>query len=354
MIRRIMWIGLPLCVFIGAGAMLVTNGAALHAADSTTRPAAVDYQKIADAAGWVWRSEMADPLGCVSQCGGKYDIRLLSKKGDRHALTIMILANGKEVFTWQGHRRSAFRILGDRLYYAEFHPSSSGGKVVAVDLTTGKKLWTSPLKALGSVQHSAYRNLMNLDVNDEVVTVWGNESLGRYVEFKSAATGETLGNKVFPPPAAGATEALQGLQSLTRVRVKAAGLAKSVRDEVVKQLREQLPQLDTEGSSDDWTLEFVLGVARVEETAKRSSGPTPMVPVRSYHCRLSRPVVVGGRSATAVAYEGPAFTGKPHLLINGYDLSHELDRKGKDLLLCEAVAGFAEAWRKANPGAKQK
>ena len=41
---------------------------------------------------------------------------------------------------------------------------------------------------------------MNLNVGDEVVTIWGNESLGRYVEFKSTATGETLGNKVFPKP----------------------------------------------------------------------------------------------------------------------------------------------------------
>jgi len=196
MIRHI--IGLSLCIIVGAGTVLLVKTAMLNAAESAARPATIDYQKIADTAGWGWSAERANPLGCITQCGHKYDIRLLSRKDDRYALTISILADGKDAFTWKGHRRSVFRIVGDRLYYAEFHPSSAGGNVVAVDLKTGRKLWTSPLKALGPIEHSAYQNLMNLDVNDEVVTIWGNESLGRYVEFKSVATGETLGNRVFP------------------------------------------------------------------------------------------------------------------------------------------------------------
>ena len=52
---------------------------------------------------------------------------------------------------------SVFRILDDRLYYAKFHPSSTGGSIVAVDLTTGKELWTSELIALGNIEHSAYQ-----------------------------------------------------------------------------------------------------------------------------------------------------------------------------------------------------
>jgi hypothetical protein len=164
--------------------------------------ASINHQRAADEAGWGWRAEMANPLGRITQCGDKYDIALQSKKDDRHALVITILADGKEVFSWKGHCYSVFRILGDRLYYADFHYSSDGGNVVAVDLKTGKKLWTSPLKGLGGIIHSDYLNLMNLNVSDDVVTVWGNESMGRYVEFKSTATGETVGNKVFPEPPA--------------------------------------------------------------------------------------------------------------------------------------------------------
>jgi hypothetical protein len=163
----------------------------VHAAEE------IDYQKTADGAGWGWLAEMDNPLGCVAQCGGKYNIKLVSPHDDRYALTISVLVGDRGMYSWKGHRHSVFRILDDRLYYAKFHPSSSGGSIVAVDLTTGKELWTSELRALGNIEHSAYRTLLNLDCNREVVTIWGNETLGRYVEFKRVDTGQTVGHRMF-------------------------------------------------------------------------------------------------------------------------------------------------------------
>jgi len=186
-----------ICVLIAPLAAFPPKQAVLHAADDAPKPAKPDCQKAAAAAEWHWEEWRSNPLGCITQCGDRYDICLLSRKDDRLALTITVLAEGKEVYSWKGHLRSVFRILGDRLYYADFHPSGSGGRIVAVDLKSGKELWASPLKAIGPIQHSVYSNSMTLDTNDDVVTVWGNEAM-RYVEFKSAATGETLGHKVFP------------------------------------------------------------------------------------------------------------------------------------------------------------
>lgn len=207
MVRRMWWVALPMCILVTVGAALLPKDDVLRAADSTTRSAPIDYKKVADTADWRWRDEMANPLGCITQCGDKYDISLLSPAGDRNALTITIQEDGRkrsvshELFSWAGHRHSVFRILGDRLYYADFGYLSIAGNVVAVDLKTGKKLWASPLKALGQIEHSGSRNLMNLDVDGDVVTIWGNDSYqGRYVEFKSTATGETLGHKIFPKP----------------------------------------------------------------------------------------------------------------------------------------------------------
>jgi len=159
---------------------------------------AINYAKALDSAVWRWEPEMASPLYCVTQCGNKYDIQLLSKKDDRYSLIITILADGKEVYRWKGHRHSVFRILEDRLYYARFHFSGSGGTIVAVDLKSGKELWASPLKALGPVEHSAYLNLMTLTAGFDEVVIHGNESMGRYVELKSVATGQTLAHKTFP------------------------------------------------------------------------------------------------------------------------------------------------------------
>jgi hypothetical protein len=90
--------------------------------------------------------------------------------------------------------------VGDRLFYAEFNPNREGGTIIAVDLTRGKPIWTSRLIALSSgdpIEHSVYVNMMNLNATPEAVTVFGQESGGRYIEIKSAATGMTLGHKIF-------------------------------------------------------------------------------------------------------------------------------------------------------------
>ena len=71
---------------------------------------------------------------------------------------------------------------------------------MAVDLSTGKELWDSRLQGIGLVEHSAYLNLMNLDANFEVVEVWGNETMGRYLEIKDVTMGKTIGHRIFPRP----------------------------------------------------------------------------------------------------------------------------------------------------------
>jgi hypothetical protein len=154
-------------------------------------------------------------------------------------------------------------------------------------------------------------------------------------------------------------EALRGLQSLTRVQMKIAGSTAPMPAEVVKQLREQIPQLNTSGSSDDWTLEFVPGVAFVEDrTTPRMTGGGPRdVQVRTCHCRLVRTVVVDERLATAVAYKGPEYGGSQlGRWFNGHWQNFVDPKRGFDdtELLLKVAAGLAEEWRAANPSASPK
>jgi len=181
-----------LSVVLAAFALAGTTG--LCAEDTSS----VDYQKVADGARWGFSDAADNPLFCMRRAGTDYDVWLLREAKNRHALTIKIIKNDRPVYQWKGHKHSVFRIQGDRLYYAEFHYSSTGGHVVAVDLTSGEPLWRTPLKALGGVEHSAYLNRMTIDANDEVVSIYGNESMGRYLEFKDAKTGKTVGHKRFP------------------------------------------------------------------------------------------------------------------------------------------------------------
>jgi outer membrane protein assembly factor BamB len=106
----------------------------------------------------------------------------------------------RELYRWLGDTRTVFRIVGKRLYYASYHRSAGGGNVVAADLATGKQIWRVPLKGVPAVSHSFYSNSLNLDANEEVVWVYGNEGAGRYLEFKDVTTGETIGQRIFEGP----------------------------------------------------------------------------------------------------------------------------------------------------------
>jgi hypothetical protein len=55
-------------------------------------------------------------------------------------MTFSFLKTEKVVFTFRGHKHSAFKIRDDILYYLVFHFSSSGCQVVAYDLTKRTEL----------------------------------------------------------------------------------------------------------------------------------------------------------------------------------------------------------------------
>lgn len=159
---------------------------------------AIDYQKMADETAWKWSDEASTVGHSALLRQSTYDVRLETKAGKAGEVKITFGKDGKDVFTFAGHRRTVFRISGDTLYFASFHYSASGGSIVAVDLTSGKQLWKTQLKALGPIQHSAYLNMLNLEVSGGIVTVFGNESQGRYVEILDEKTGKTLGHKIVP------------------------------------------------------------------------------------------------------------------------------------------------------------
>ena len=154
-------------------------------------------------------------------------------------------------------------------------------------------------------------------------------------------------------PASTPKEVFRGLQSLSRVQLKLPDVTQPVQAEAVKQLHEQLPQLDTAGPADGWTLEFAFGVSYViRPPMTASGGDIQWAPARACYYRLVWTGVVDGRFATAVAYEEQSFPGPARLLLMG--VPPPLSAEGKQQLLLDTVARFTEAWREANPGPKQK
>jgi hypothetical protein len=156
----------------------------------------VDYQKLADRSEFHWRAEQSTILYSLSQMPHGYTFRM-DYDPAAHGMSLSFLEGGDVVFTFKGHKHSVFKIYGDVLYYPIFHFSSSGCQVVAYDLKKGEEVWKTSAKGIGGVLHSAYRNLITLDVSDDVVIIHGHESFGDYIEFLDRTSGQTIGHRTY-------------------------------------------------------------------------------------------------------------------------------------------------------------
>jgi hypothetical protein len=105
--------------------------------------------------------------------------------------------------TVRGHFGTPAVVHGDALYVADFCPIANGCKIVAYDLTTGKKAWDRPLAGIGEVSHSKYRNRVAMSVEKHstekhfALVIVGWESSGRYVEVLDLTTGKQLAHKTY-------------------------------------------------------------------------------------------------------------------------------------------------------------
>jgi hypothetical protein len=106
--------------------------------------------------------------------------------------------DGRDDLFVNAHRGSVFRGEKDKLYFADFNLRTVGGLVAAYDLSTGKMLWRTRLRAGGRPElHSVYRNEVTMDLSPKYVTVTGKESYRDYVEVLDRKTGEVLAYKVY-------------------------------------------------------------------------------------------------------------------------------------------------------------
>lgn len=159
---------------------------------------AVDCQQTAEETAWKWNDEAAT-LGHAALLPHRtYDIRVEVKAAKVREVKVTFGKDGKDAFTLTAHRNTVFRVVSDTLVYTLHNPSASGASVAAVDLKTGKELWKTHLKGIGPVSHFEYSNYLNMEADRDTITVFGNESFGKYVEILDTKTGKTVGHKVFP------------------------------------------------------------------------------------------------------------------------------------------------------------
>jgi hypothetical protein len=176
---------LSLAVLLAAGPVWAAPG-----------PNREDYQKKADEAPWEWSDERATAAESAKRVKGNYkaEVEALGMFGN---VLLRFVKDGAIVHFFEAHQGTVFAVRDDVLYYANFHPSSSGCEVVAFDLRKKKQLWKTALKGLGPIKHFKYHNAVNLDLEKYAVCVRGKESAGNYIEFVDLKTGKTVGHKKY-------------------------------------------------------------------------------------------------------------------------------------------------------------
>jgi hypothetical protein len=173
-------------------ATLLCVAIAAHAAPAP-KDRTAGYQAKADEAVWSWPEERASLGYCLRESRVPAS---LYKNLDGNVMISLRVSDTHNV-EFKGHAETIFAVGDKAVYYAEFHPHSSGCEVVALSLETGKQLWRHQLKGLGPISHSKYRNQVVLEIDELTVHVIGKESAGRYIEYVDRDSGRTVGHKVF-------------------------------------------------------------------------------------------------------------------------------------------------------------
>jgi len=126
------------------------------------------------------------------------DVTLSRRAGSRD-LDIVVSRRGTTLHAWTGTSETPMIVEGELLYYVAHREISSGATLVAVELATGKLRWRTPLRGLGPIGHSQYRNQVWLAVEADVLMVQSVESSGKYIELVDKQTGKTVANKQVKP-----------------------------------------------------------------------------------------------------------------------------------------------------------
>ncbi|HPE75148.1 MAG TPA: hypothetical protein PLC80_03630 [Draconibacterium sp.] len=144
---------------------------------------------------WQWDETKLDntAIYCGSQLNYVFDevvntgrLQLSDVSGN-----VNIIWEGKNVYA-----DTAFLLIDENvLFAAVYSQSSTGCKILALNLSSNQILWENQLLGLGSVGHSRYRNKVQMILTDNKLVVFGQELGGKYIEVRNPASGDLILNR---------------------------------------------------------------------------------------------------------------------------------------------------------------
>lgn len=168
--------------------------------------AAADAPALERALAWSWDPARVGTEGYVRSAPAAFTCRRISSPGadtwDQQG-RLEIREGAVVVFAETLRGDLPFVIVGRSIVVARYDPIVSGCALEAISLDTRRVLWSAPLRGIGPIGHSKYRNEVAIEHAPALgaVVVRGREAAGRYVEVVGLATGATLGHRLHPTSA---------------------------------------------------------------------------------------------------------------------------------------------------------
>lgn len=163
-----------------------------------------DFQALADKQQWEWADDRAGLIHSLLTYQGFHEIQ--AARVGLSGLSLRVKPHNWVNFAFDVHAATAFVGAGDMVYWADYHPGKPGCTLRAYDLRQARYVWQTPLKSTGLDRRSWGRNRIRMELFEDVVMVWGeetcDESGGRYVEIVDRQDGKTVGHKRFAKDAA--------------------------------------------------------------------------------------------------------------------------------------------------------
>lgn len=158
---------------------------------------ATDWATTVQQVKWEFDDKSSSLNAHIKSHSGIYGLRVSGDLQTGQDLFVDFTFRGKTVLRQAAHPKSAFVVVEDTLYWADFSPTASGCQLQSYSLETGKQQWSTKLTGLGPISHSQYLNAVRVEAREDTIWVWSHESSGDYLEVVAQSSGKTLANRVF-------------------------------------------------------------------------------------------------------------------------------------------------------------
>lgn len=168
-------------------------------------------QATADKTPWRWTDGEGEWESCAQRLPCGYVAMHGSDSGSGQTRNELRSPRGELLCSWPG--RAAFCADADRLYFTNYDPAISGGRINAISLKENRFAWSRPIyKGLFKFVFT-YQQSLSIDSNRGILSVRKLDNFGGTLELLDSATGCNVGFHSYTEPFNGTEDETLGVDA---------------------------------------------------------------------------------------------------------------------------------------------